>query len=185
MIEIRLHGRGGQGSVVASKILADAVVLGGGYVQAFPEFGVERRGSPVFAFIRIDDKPIFLRSKIYQPDHIVVLDPTLLDTGNITEGVKENGIILINSPKQPQEFKLSGNYRVMTVDATSIAVKHRLGSKASPIVNTAILGAVIKALGVATFENLLEAIRSGVPIKAEDNQAAAREAFESLHTGGR
>jgi 2-oxoacid:acceptor oxidoreductase gamma subunit (pyruvate/2-ketoisovalerate family) len=184
MIEIRLHGRGGQGSVVASKILADAVVLGGGYVQAFPEFGVERRGSPVFAFIRIDDKPIFLRSKIYEPDHIVVLDPTLLDAGTITEGVKKGGIILINTPKRPDEFKLDGDFRVMTVDATAIAVKHRLGSKASPIVNTAILGAVLKALPVARFDLLLEAIRSGVPIKPDDNIAAAKEAHDALNTGG-
>ncbi len=183
MIEIRLHGRGGQGSVVATKILADAVVLGGGYVQAFPEFGVERRGSPVFAFVRIDDKPIFLRCKIYRPDHIVILDPTLLESGNITEGVKEGGIILINSPKNPAEFRFDGAFRVMTVDATAIAVKYRLGSKASPIVNTAILGAIVKALAVATFENLTTAIRSGITIKAEDNVTAAREAFESLRQG--
>ncbi len=183
MLELRLHGRGGQGSVVASKILADAVMKGGKFVQAFPEFGVERRGAPVFAFVRIDDKPILLKSKIYTPDHVIVLDPTLIESINITEGLKDNGIILINSELPPSEFKVEGNYRVMTVDAKRIAIKYRLGSKASPIVNTAILGAVIKAIPVATMDDLVEAIKDGVPVKIEENIAAAKEAYESLIKG--
>ncbi len=180
MIEIRFHGRGGQGTVVASKILADAILKGGKFVQAFPEFGVERRGAPVFAFIRVSDSPIYLRSKIYKPDHIVVLDPTLIEAINVTDGLKDGGIILINSSKSPSEFNFDGNYRVMTVDATSIAVKHRLGSAASPIVNTAILGAVIKALPLAKMEDLLEAIEEGVPVKIEENKKAAQEAYDLL-----
>jgi len=184
MIEIRLHGRGGQGSVVASKILADAVVLEGGYVQAFPEFGVERRGSPVVAFIRIDNKKIFLKSKIYEPDHVVILDPTLLESINITEGLKKGGIILINSPKKPSEFDFGKDYRVMTIDATAIAVKYGLGSKVSPIVNTAILGAVIKALQLTSLDSLLKAVRDNAPMKTEDNVNAAKEAYERLVTEG-
>ncbi len=180
MIEIRFHGRGGQGTVVASKILADAILKGGKFVQAFPEFGVERRGAPVFAFIRVSDSPIYLRSKIYKPDHIVVLDPTLIEAINVTDGLKDGGIILINSSKSPSEFNFNGNYKVMTVDATSIAVKHRLGSAASPIVNTAILGAVIKALPLAKMEDLLEAIEEGVPVKIEENKKAAQEAYDLL-----
>ncbi len=180
MIEIRFHGRGGQGTVVASKILADAILKGGKFVQAFPEFGVERRGAPVFAFIRVSDSPIYLRSKIYKPDHIVVLDPTLIEAINVTDGLKDGGIILINSSKSPSEFNFDGNYRVMTVDATSIAVKHRLGSAASPIVNTAILGAVIRALPLAKMEDLLEAIEEGVPVKIEENKKAAQEAYDLL-----
>ncbi len=180
MIEIRFHGRGGQGTVVASKILADAILKGGKYVQAFPEFGVERRGAPVFAFIRISETPIYLRSKIYQPDHIIVLDSTLLEAINVTEGLKEGGLILINSSKSPSDFNFDGNYKVMTVDATSIAIKYRLGSAASPIVNTAILGAVVKAIPVATIEDLLSAIEEGVPVKIEENKKAAEEAYQSL-----
>ncbi len=183
MLELRLHGRGGQGSVVASKILADAVVRAGKYVQAFPEYGVERRGAPVFAFVRIDDKPINLRSKIYNPDHIIVLDPTLIEAINVTEGLKKGGVILINSEQDPSHFKDLKDFNVMTVDATKIAVKHRLGSKASPIVNTAILGAVIKAFGVASLKDLTGAIKDGVPVKVEENIAAAEEAYESLKGG--
>ena len=183
MLELRLHGRGGQGSVVASKILADAVMKGGKYVQAFPEFGVERRGAPVVAFVRIDDKPILLKSKIYTPDHLIVLDPTLIEAINITEGLKEGGIILINSEQHPSEFKFDGKFKVMTVDAKRIAIKYRLGSKASPIVNTAILGAVIKAIPVTTLDYLVEAIKDGVPVKIEENIAAAKEAYESLIKG--
>ncbi len=184
MIEIRLHGRGGQGSVVASKILADAIVIDGGYVQAFPEFGVERRGSPVVAFIRIDDKKIFLKSKIYEPDHVVILDPTLLESINVTEGLKKDGIILINSPKKPSQFDFGKDFKVMTVDATAIAIKYGLGSKAAPIVNTAILGAVVKALAVAKLESLLEAIKDNAPLKTEENINAAKEAYEKLITEG-
>ncbi len=183
MLELRLHGRGGQGTVVASKILADAVVMAGKYVQAFPEYGVERRGAPVVAFVRIDDKSINLRSKIYNPDHLLVLDPTLIESINVTEGLKEQGIILINSEKDPSSFNFDGNFKVMTVDATKIAISHRLGSKASPIVNTAILGGVIRALSIASLDNLVEAIKNGVPVKVEENIAAAKEAYESLKGG--
>lgn len=181
MIEVRLHGRGGQGTVVGIKILADAVILGGGWVQAFPDFGVERRGSPVTAFIRIDDQEIFLRSKIYNPDHLVILDSTLINVVKVTEGLKEGGTILINSPKPPGAFSFDGNFKVMTTDATRIAINYKLGSAASPIVNTAILGAVIKALPLGiSLEKLSEAIAHGVPTKMENNIAAAREAYESL-----
>ncbi|KKK95623.1 hypothetical protein LCGC14_2670950, partial [marine sediment metagenome] len=89
MIEIRFHGRGGQGTVVASKIMADTISKEGNYVQACPEFGVERRGAPVFAFIRIDNKPIYDKSRIYNPDHVVVADPTLIEAIDVTEGLKE------------------------------------------------------------------------------------------------
>lgn len=181
MVETRLHGRGGQGTVVGIKILADAVILGGGWVQAFPDYGVERRGSPVTAFIRVSDSEIFLRSKIYHPDHLVVLDATLLNVVKVTDGLKEGGTILINSPKPPGEFSFAGHFKVMTTDATRIAIQNQLGSPASPIVNTAILGAVIKALPLGiSLETLSEAIRRGVPIKKENNVAAAREAYGSL-----
>ena len=178
MIEIRFHGRGGQGTVVASKILADAISKEGNYVQAYPEFGVERRGAPVFAFIRIDDSPIYDKSRIYEPDHVVVVDPTLVEAIDVTEGLKEGGMIIINSDKNPEELKFPDKYKVVTVNATGIAVKHKLGTLAAPIVNTSIVGAVVKLLKLTKLESVLEAVREGVPIKPKENAAAAKEAFE-------
>jgi 2-oxoacid:acceptor oxidoreductase gamma subunit (pyruvate/2-ketoisovalerate family) len=178
MIEIRFHGRGGQGTVVASKILADALAKEGNYVQAYPEFGVERRGAPVFAFIRIDHKPIYDKSRIYEPDHVVVVDPTLVDAIDVTEGLKEGGWIIINSDKKAADFKLPARFRVATVNATEIAVRNKLGSLAAPIVNTAIVGAVIRILGLTKLESLLKAIGDAITIKPEDNKKAAAEAYE-------
>lgn len=178
MVEIRFHGRGGQGTVVASKILADALAKEGNYVQAYPEFGVERRGAPVFAFIRIDDKPIYDKSKIYNPDHVVVVDPTLVEAIDVTDGLKDGGYIIINSDRPPQHFKFPGRFKVFTINATEIAVRHRLGTLAAPIVNTAITGAVTKVLKLTRLESLVEAIREGVPLRPEDNIKAAIEAYE-------
>jgi 2-oxoacid:acceptor oxidoreductase gamma subunit (pyruvate/2-ketoisovalerate family) len=177
MVEIRFHGRGGQGTVVASKILADAIAKEGNWVQAYPEFGVERRGSPVVAFIRIDNKPIYDKSRIYAPDHVVVVDPTLVEAIDITEGLKPGGTIIINSDRKPEDFAFHGKFRVRTINATEIAVKHKLGTLAAPIVNTAIAGAVIKVLGLTKLESLATAIREGIPIKPEDNVRAAEEAY--------
>lgn len=178
MMEIRFHGRGGQGTVVASKILADALAKEGNYVQAYPEFGVERRGAPVYAFIRIDNKPIYDKSRIYTPDHVVVVDPTLVEAIDVTVGLKPGGIIIINSDRKPEDFRFPEIYRVATINATEIAVKHKLGTLAAPIVNTAIVGAVIKILNLCQLKSLVEAIREGVPIKPEDNVRAAVEAYE-------
>jgi 2-oxoacid:acceptor oxidoreductase gamma subunit (pyruvate/2-ketoisovalerate family) len=178
MVEIRFHGRGGQGTVVASKVLADALAKEGNYVQAYPEFGVERRGAPVFAFIRIDNKPIYDKSRIYTPDYVVVVDPTLVDVIDVTEGLKDGGMIIINTDKRAGHFKFPKKFRVATINATAIAVKHKLGTMATPIVNTAVVGAVVKLLNLTKLESLLQAIREGVPTKPEDNVAAAKEAYE-------
>jgi len=178
MVEIRFHGRGGQGTVVASKILADAIAKEGNYVQAYPEFGVERRGAPVFSFIRIDDKPIYDKSRIYNPDHVVIVDPTLIEAIDVTEGLKDGGWIIVNSDKKPKELDFPKKYKVATINATEISVRHKLGTLAAPIVNTAIVGAVVKILKLAKIESVLEAVREGVPIKPEDNAAAALEAYE-------
>jgi len=178
MIEIRFHGRGGQGTVVASKVLADALAKEGNFVQAYPEFGVERRGAPVFSFIRIDNQPIYDKSRIYKPDHVVVVDPTLVEAIDVTEGLKEGGVIIINSEKDPASFKFPEKFKVATVDATGIAVKHKLGTLAAPIVNTAIVGAVVKILDLTKLQPLLQAIKEGVPIRPDDNMAAAQEAYE-------
>jgi 2-oxoacid:acceptor oxidoreductase gamma subunit (pyruvate/2-ketoisovalerate family) len=177
MVEIRFHGRGGQGTVVASKILADALAKEGNYVQAYPEFGVERRGAPVFSFIRIDNKQIYDKSRIYTPDHVVVVDPTLVEVIDITDGLKDNGVIIINTDKKPTDFAYAPRFRVATVNATEIAVKHKLGSLAAPIVNTAMVGAIVKILNLTRLDSLLAAIGEGVPVKAEANIAAAEEAY--------
>lgn len=181
MIEIRFHGRGGQGAVVASKLLAASMFLDGKYSQSFPAFGVERRGAPVTAFLRVDEKPVRIRTEIYEPDHIVILDPLLVDQVPLTDGLKREGIVIINSRKKPAEFADSfKGLKVATVPAGQIALKYHLGSPQSPIVNTAILGAVAKVLGVVTMENLVKAIKSDVPAKADDNAAAAEEAYQRV-----
>ena len=181
MIEIRFHGRGGQGTVVASKIMANAIFLDGEYSQSFPSFGVERRGAPVTAFLRVDKDPIRLRTEIYEPDHLVVLDSLLVEQVPVERGLKPKGIILINSNKPPGAFRDAfKGFRVATVPASKIAFHHRLGSSQSPIVNTGILGAVAKVLGIVSLENLVKAIKEDVPSKAENNAKAAKEAYEKV-----
>ncbi len=182
MYEVRFHGRGGQGAVTAANILAIAAVKQGFYSQSFPYFGVERRGAPVQAFTRIDDKRIDLRMNVYEPDAVVVLDPTLMSVIDVTQGLKEGGIIIINTAKKPEELGFSG-YKVATVNATEIAIEHRLGSQAAPIVNTAILGAYSKAVGNVKIEHVLEAIRENAPAKKEENAKAAEAAYEKTVLG--
>lgn len=181
MIEIRFHGRGGQGTVVASKILATSIFLDGQYSQSFPAFGVERRGAPVTAFLRVDKKPVRIRTEIYEPDHIVVLDPLLVDQVPLTNGLKQDGIVLINSSKKPQDFTDTfKGFHVATVPAGKIALKFHLGTAQSPIVNTAILGAVVKVLGIVSMDSLIEAIKSEVPAHIDNNAAAANEAYHMV-----
>ena len=183
MKEIRIHGRGGQGAVIGGKILAVAIFSEGQFVQAFPSFGVERRGAPVTAFVRIDSARIDLRSQIYRPDHLIVLDPTLLNLPPTFEGFKGEGWILINTARDPRELakhpKLAG-LRVATVDANHIAVRNHLGSPQAPIVNTAILGAFVRITGLCRWESLDQAIRKGSPIKPEANAHAAKEAYDEV-----
>jgi 2-oxoacid:acceptor oxidoreductase gamma subunit (pyruvate/2-ketoisovalerate family) len=182
MIEIRFHGRGGQGAVIASKVMAVAVFKEGRWVQSFPKFGVERRGAPVEAFLRIDEEKILLRNNIYEPHHIIVLDATLIDAVDVTTGLHEGGLVLINTIKQPSDFPNLSAYKVACVDASRIAIKHRLGSPSAPIVNTAILGAFAKASGLMGIDSIAEAIVEDVPIKPDANAAAAREAYENVIT---
>lgn len=180
MVEIRMHGRGGQGAVVACKILASAFFKEGKFAQSFPAFGVERRGAPVQAFIRIDDKPINLRTQIYEPDFLVVLDPTLLNTVDVIAGLKAGGKILINSDSSASEFNIPAEFNIGTIDASKIAIEHRLGSRSQPIVNTAILGAFSKFTKLIGVDAILEAIKESAPIKPDANAAAALEAYEKF-----
>lgn len=180
MIEVRFHGRGGQGAVVASNVLAVACFLEGKHVQSFPSFGVERRGAPVEAYTRIDDRKILLRTNVYSPDHVVVLDRTLVEVAGVTRGLRPGGTLLINTDKSPSEVAGSASFRVFTVDAGRIALRHKLGSRTHPIVNTAILGAIARATGLVSADAVCEAIRQEVPSHREENVAAAREAYESV-----
>jgi 2-oxoacid:acceptor oxidoreductase gamma subunit (pyruvate/2-ketoisovalerate family) len=180
MIEIRIHGRGGQGAVIASEVLAMAAFREGKHVTSFPAFGVERRGAPVAAFTRLDDRPIRLKCEIYAPDHVMVLDPSLLQVVDVTAGLKPGGWILVNSTQPPQELNFPHQYNVATVDANAIAIEHRLGPRQAPIVNTAILGACAKVTGIVSLAAVLEAVAEAVPTKKEDNVAAAREAYEKV-----
>lgn len=182
MYEIRFHGRGGQGAVTAANALAVAAAMEGKYVQAFPVFGVERRGAPVTAFVRIDDKEIDIRSQIYNPDIVVVLDTTLLSTVNVTAGLKKGGIVIFNTKKKPTEFPYP-DFKVATVDATEIAVRNGLGTATNPIVNTAILGAYARAVGDLKLDSIVEAVKAESPVKKEENAKAVKEAFESTILG--
>ncbi|MCP8322867.1 MAG: 2-oxoacid:acceptor oxidoreductase family protein [Candidatus Methylarchaceae archaeon HK02M2] len=171
MIEIRWHGRGGQGAVTASQLLAKACVKEGLYAQAFAMFGPERRGSPVVAFTRIDKEPIEVRSNIYEPDIVVIFDTLLMDSVNVTSGLKPKGNMIINTHSSPQELKQDfPEFKISTVDATQIALK-RLGV---PITNTVLLGALVKTTGIVTLKNIEEVVLERFNIK---NVEAVKEAF--------
>ena len=181
--EVRWHGRGGQGAWTASEILAKAAVHEGKYIQSFPEFGPERMGAPLRAFTRISDEPINMHCAIYTPDVVVVLDPTLLKTIPVTEGLDEDGILVVNTRERPKELRkqldLSGR-KVWTVSATDIAVKI-LGR---PITNTAMLGAVAHATGIVDLKSLEKVIREEFPLKiAEKNVEVVEEAYKEARSG--
>ncbi len=180
MQEIRFHGRGGQGTVVASKVLAIGIAREGRYVQAFPEFGVERRGAPVAAFLRVSDRQIYERHRIYEPDHIVILDATLLESVDVAAGLRPKGWVILNTGASTQEVNVGNGQRIATIDADRIAAEFGLGSALAPIVNTAILGAVVRVLDLCTFESLTAAIEEAVPRKQEQNVAAATQAYEEV-----
>lgn len=157
MVEVRFHGRGGQGAVTSAEIIAQAAIKGGKSAQAFPSFGPERRGAPVQAFLRVSEKPIRLRSKIQKPDSVLILDPTLLGSANPTDGLKKGGFIVINSNKSADELKgIFPGQNIVYVDATKIA-KEELGV---PITNTTMLGALVKATGIVDLNALEEPVRN-------------------------
>jgi pyruvate ferredoxin oxidoreductase gamma subunit len=174
MIEIRFHGRGGQGAVTAAEILAKAAFEDGKYCQAFPFFGVERRGAPVMAFSRIDEKPIRRRYQIYNPDYVVVLDEGLLDVVDVFAGLKEGGKVIINAN---QDVKVENNAEIYSIDATGIA----LDVLGVPIVNTVMLGAFSGSTGEVSLESIIKIIKKTFPGKIGDKNAKAAEiAYEKV-----
>jgi len=180
MQKIRLHGRGGQGAVVASKILADAYFRRGLWVQAFPAFGMERRGAPVAAYVRADREPVRQRGEIADPNAVIVLDKAILDMVDVTRGLAAGGLVLLNHTLAPGQMRLGDGLRLATVDATGIAVRHGIGTSLAPIVNTVILGAFARLDPFLDQESILAAVAEGTPSKVESNLAAAKEAFASL-----
>jgi pyruvate ferredoxin oxidoreductase gamma subunit len=188
MQEIRFHGRGGQGTVLASIALAKAFFAAGYQVQTFPVFGSERRGAPVEAYLRLDTEKILVRSNVYTPDHIVVQDMRLLELVDVTQGLKSGGWVLLNSPGKPKDTARFAGFRLAWVDAARIALKHGLGSPTSPIVNTAMMGAFARVMGSPPLAAVEEAIKNEMPHKRDENAAAARDAYEAVviaeKTGG-
>lgn len=180
VIEIRFHGRGGQGAVIASELLAQAAFLEGKHPQSFPFFGVERRGAPVTAYTRIDDKPISVRTSITSPDVVVVMDAGLMKTISVTAGLKREGLLLVNAETTPDRIDPNFTGRIATVDATAIALSQGLGTRATPIVNTAILGALARASGVVSIDSVVKAIVQFVPAKQEANAVAAITAYRQV-----
>jgi len=175
--EIRLHGRGGQGAVTAAELIAVAAFEDKRFSQAFPAFGVERRGAPVMAFARIADKPIRIRSQIYEPDYVLVQDVTLLDVVNVAGGLKPTGKIIVNTDRPRDTLKLATDAKVITLDATKIAME-TLGR---PIVNTTMLGAFCGATGEISLESINKAISER--FKGElgrKNLLAIKTAFERV-----
>ncbi len=180
MLSVRFHGRGGQGTVIASKLLASAMFSEGWQVQAFPSFGAERSGAPVAAFLRADKQPITIHYHVYEPDSVVVLDQILLGTIDVTSGLRPGGSILVNTPKRPDELKLPSGFLVATCDATAIALKHGLGSRTTPIVNTAIVGAWAALTGQVSLDAIVNEVTALVPMKPEANVAAAKDAYQAV-----
>lgn len=177
LIEIRWHGRGGQGAVTSAELVAQAAINEGKYAQAFPAFGAERRGAPVAAFVRIHtNEPIRVRAEIAEPDVVVVLDPGLLRIVDVTSGLKANGMVVVNTKKQPEQIRqeFSINWSLATVDATTIA-RELLGV---PIVNTSMVGALLRATGVVKLESLFEPLRQRFGRLAERNINAMKRAYE-------
>ncbi len=177
LTEIRWHGRGGQGSVTSAELVAKAAIGEGKYAQSFPAFGAERRGAPVVAFVRINgDKPIRVRAEVTDPDIVIVLDPSLLRVVDITAGIKASGMLVVNSKKQPEQIEkeLGYNHSLATVDATAIA-RELLGVN---IVNTSMIGALLKATGVVELESLFEPLRQRFGRLAERNIDAMKRAYE-------
>jgi pyruvate ferredoxin oxidoreductase gamma subunit len=177
MIEIRWHGRGGQGGFTAARLLGMAGSLYENYyVQAFPSFGPERRGAPVLGFTRIDDKPINDHSKVYSCDYVVVLDESLLEVVDVREGLKAGGVLLINTGRRPEDFA-ADDHKVHTIDATKLALEV-LGQ---PITNTPMFGALVAVSGLVSLDAARLAVEMMLPAAiAEKNKEVVTQAYERL-----
>jgi len=180
ILEVRWHGRGGQGAWTASELLARAAINEGKYIQSFPEFGPERMGAPVRAFTRISDEPIQTHCAVYNPDVVAVLDPSLIRTVPVTEGLNDEGILIVNSKETPAQmramFKIEKR-RIWTVPATEIALK----ILNRPITNTAMLGAVARVTGIIRLESVEKVVSDRFKgTIVEKNLGVIKEAYKEV-----
>ncbi len=183
MIEIRFHGRGGQGAKTAAHILAEAALEEGKYIQAFPEYGPERTGAPMKAFVRIDEKPIRTYQPIVSPDYLIVIDPTLIYFDETLKGINENTIIILNSNKNSEEIKKEIDFKgkIYTIDATGIALKYLKENRS----NMPMLAAFVKVSNIVRFETVINKAREHFSKKisnevAELNIKAMLEVYERV-----
>lgn len=175
--EIRIHGRGGQGNVTASEFLAEAAFADGLHALAFPMFGSERHGAPVTAYVRISDRPIRLRSHIYEPDYVIIQDASLFAGGNPLDGLKDGGLAVINTELRPSEFDIPAGYRAVAVPATQLA----LSIVGKPIINTIMAGAFAGASGEIRLCALEASVRERYPGELGEKEIVAMgEAFEMV-----
>jgi len=179
MIEIRFHGRGGQGAVTSAELLAQAAIQEGKFAQAFPSFGPERRGAPVLAFSRVSSEQIRIRSQINRPDVVLVLDASLLDIMDVSEGLKKGGVVVVNSSATIESLakRFSFEGKLGAVNATEIARK-LLGR---PITNTTMLGALVRATGVVKVDSLSDPLKHRFGVIAARNEEAMRAAYEQVN----
>ncbi len=181
LIEIRWHGRGGQGTITAANLLAKAAYKQGYKgVQAIPWIGAERRGAPIKAFTRLSKDKVRIHSQIYEPDIVIVMDHTLyyVYTGMVTAGLKDGSILLINSPKA---LEAKNGYQIKAIDATSISIKIGLEVAGQPVINAPMLGAFAKVTGILDLKTVEESIREEWPGKwADKNVEAAKIAYETI-----
>jgi 2-oxoacid:acceptor oxidoreductase gamma subunit (pyruvate/2-ketoisovalerate family) len=178
--EIRWHGRGGQGAITAAKIVAQAAYLEGYQgVTAAPSFGAERRGAPVSASTRISPEPVMLVSQVERPNAVVVLDHTLLKYQEVTGGLDREGWLVVNTWQHPKELNIEGNFNIATADATRVCLELGLTVAGLTVVNTAILGALIRATKVVGMASIGKAIRERFSDNAIDiNLAAITKTYE-------
>ena len=180
LYEIRWHGRGGQGAITAAKLLAQAAYLDGYHgVTAAPSFGAERRGAPVSASTRISPEPVMVMSQVEEPDIVVVLDHTLLGYDDVTSGLRKRGWLVVNSRLSPQELKVKGDFNIATADATRICRELGLIISGLTVVNTAILGAFVRATELVDLASIEKVIKARFPSKAANsNMAAITQTYE-------
>ena len=181
--EFRWHGRGGQGVVTSNQMLGKAALAEGNYIQAFPEFGPERTGAPVRAFLRISKNPIQVYAQVYAPDVVVCIDPTLLDVVNPAEGLKEDGVLVVNSDKEPTDIREKFGFntgKVVTVDASTIAME----VMGRPFYNMPTMAAAVKATGVVAIETVIDAVLERYPGKVGNlNKVAIERAVTEAKIG--
>lgn len=188
VLEVRWHGRGGQGTVTAAKVFADACLSGGRHVQAFPEYGPERAGAPLRAYNRVSSKELRMHCPVLNPSIVIVADPTLLDSINVAEGTPDNAMFIVNSSKEPsvirKKLKAGKSQRVFVLDATKIAID----TFGRPMPNSPLVGALAKVSGAVSKETIMEDVKKSFGKKfakkiIDGNLEAAKRGYEEVKEG--